>query len=334
MPKDNSKVNIDADDLHQLARAFFRSRILLTAYELGLFTALGDGGKTSAEVASALETDPRATDRLMNALAVLGLLHKEEGRFANAEAAARYLVKGKAEYMAGLMHTVNLWDSWSTLTGAVRAGTTAFERPGGEAGERRTDAFIAAMHAGASARAERLVATLDLAGVSRVLDVGGGSGAYAMAFVRASKKITATVFDLPHVTPLTRRYVEAGGLSGKIDVVEGDATADELPRGYDLVFMSQLLHSNSPAENEALIANGAASLNPGGRLVIQDFVVDEGRAGPPQAVIFALNMLVNTEAGDTYTEAEIRRWLEAAGLADVERRDTDFETTLMIGRKT
>lgn len=331
---ENCGSELTADDIHGMARAFFRSRILLTAYELGVFTELGDGRKTSAEVASALETDPRATDRLMNALAVLGVLNKEEGRFANAEAASRYLVEGRPEYMAGLMHTVNLWDSWSTLTDAVRAGTTAFERPGGEAGERRTQAFIAAMHAGGSLRAERLVATLDLAGVSRVLDVGGGSGAYAMAFARARDGVTATVVDLPPVTPLARRYVEAGGLSGKIDVVEGDANVDELPRGYDLVFMSQLLHSNSPAENEALIANGAASLNAGGRLVIQDFVVDEDRTGPPQPVIFALNMLVNTEAGDTYAEAEIRGWMEAAGLTDVERLDTDFETTLMIGRKT
>jgi SAM-dependent methyltransferase len=330
----NSGFELTADDLQQIARAFFRSRILLTAYELGVFTELGDERKTSAEVASTLETDPRATDRLMNALAVLGLLVKDGETFANTPAASRYLVAGRPEYMAGLMHTVNLWDSWSTLTDAVRAGTTAFERPGGEAGERRTEAFIAAMHYGASLRAERLVGMLDLDGVSRVLDVGGGSGAYALALVRAREGITATVVDLPHVTPLARRYVEAGRLSGKIDVVEGDANEDGLPRGYDLVFMSHLLHSSSPAENEELIANGAASLNAGGRLVVQDFVVDEGRAGPPQPVIFALNMLVNTAAGDTYAEAEIRGWMEAAGLADVERIDTDFETTLIIGRKT
>jgi len=323
----------NADYIHQLARAFFRSRILLTAYELGVFTALGDGSKTSADVAAALGTDPRATDRLMNALAVLGLLRKEGGLFANAEAAARYLVAGKPEYMAGLGHTVNLWDSWSTLTEAVRAGTAVFERPDGGAGEERTRAFIAAMHYGGSARAERLVALLELDGVERVLDVGGGSGAYAMAFARARDGIAATVFDLPHVTPLTRRYVEEAGLSDRIDVAEGDAVADELPRGYDLVFMSQLLHSNSAAENEALIANGAASLNAGGRLVIQDFVVDDGRTGPPQAIIFAINMLVNTAAGDTYTEAEVRGWMEAAGLGGVERVDTDFETTLMMGTK-
>jgi len=326
-------MDLNADDIHNLARAFFRSRILLSAYELGVFTALGEGRKSSAEVASALGTDARATDRLMNALSVLGLLIKEEGRFANAEVASRYLVEGKAEYMAGLGHTVNLWDSWSTLTDAVRAGTTAFERPGGEAGERRTQAFIAAMHYGASLRAERLVARLDLDGVARVLDVGGGSGAYAMAFARAREGITVTVFDLPPVTPLTRKYIEAEGLSDKVDVVEGDAVEDELPRGYDVVFMSQLLHSNSPEENERLLANGASSLNAGGRLVVQDFVVDDGRTGPPQPIIFALNMLVNTAAGDTYTEAEIRDWMEAAGLAAVERIDTDFETTLMIGRK-
>jgi predicted O-methyltransferase YrrM len=269
----------------------------------------------------------------MNALAALGFLEKEGERFANAPASAHYLVEGKPEYMAGLGHTAHLWDSWSTLTEAVRAGTSAFERPGGEAAERRTEAFIAAMHYGASRRAARLVAMLDLDGVARVLDVGGGSGAYAMAFVRAREGLTATVVDLPRVTPLTRRYVAEAGLSHKIEVVEGDAVEEALPRGYDLVFMSQLLHSNSPAENEALLANGAASLNARGRLVVQDFVVDEGRAGPPAAVMFALNMLVNTAAGDTYKESEIRGWMEAAGLANVERRDTAFETTLMIGRK-
>ena len=154
-----------------------------------------------------------------------------------------------------------------------------------------------------------------------------------MAFVRAQEGITATVFDTPQVTPLARRYVEAEGLSGKIGIVAGDANVDELPRGYELVLVSQLIHSNSPEENAALINNCAAALNAGGRLVVQDFVVDEGRAGPPRPVIFALNMLVNTEAGDTYTEAEIRGWMEAAGLAGVERIDTDFETTLVTGTK-
>jgi hypothetical protein len=133
-----SRRDLTADDVHELARAFFRSRILLTAYELGVFTALGGERRTSAEVAQELDTDARATDRLMNALAVLGLLQKKGGKFANSAAAARYLVAGKPEYMAGLGHTVNLWDSWSTLTDAVRSGTTAFERPGGEAGELRT----------------------------------------------------------------------------------------------------------------------------------------------------------------------------------------------------
>lgn len=334
MSKSEERPELTVDDIQQIARAYHYSRILLTAYELGIFTALADERKTSAEVAAALGTDPRATDRLLNALAILRLLNKEEGRFGNTAAAARYLVKGKPEYMAGLMHGVHLWDAWSTLTDAVRAGTSVFERPGGEAGERRTEAFIAAMHYNAAFRAGRLVEMLDLGRVARVLDVGGGSGIYAMAFVRAREGITATVFDLPHVTPLTRGYVEAEGLSDKIDIVAGDANADPLPRGYDLVLASQLIHSNSPEENAALITNCGTSLNAGGRLVVQDFVVGEGRAGPPRPVIFALNMLVNTEAGDTYTEAEIRRWMEAAGLADVERIGTDFETTLVIGSKT
>ncbi len=322
----------DADDLQRVARGFQASRILLTAYELGVFGALGDGRRTSAEVARALGTDARATDRLLNALVALGMAEKDEGRFANGPAAARYLVPGKPEYMSGLMHAVHLWETWGTLTGAVRAGTSVW---GGEEEEREegevTKAFIAAMDYRASRVAAGVVALLDLAGVWRVLDVGGGSGAYAGAFVRAG--VRATVFDLPDVIPLTRNYVAREGLGNEVDFVAGDYTNDDLGRGFDLVFLSQIIHANSFAANVALMTKAAAALAPGGRVVVQDFVVDEGRTGPPGAVVFALNMLVATEAGDTYTEGEIREMMARAGFADVKRVDTPFETTLMIGKK-
>jgi hypothetical protein len=178
-----------------------------------------------------------------------------------------------------------------------------------------------------------VVASLDLAGVSRVLDVGGGSGAYAMEFVRAHAGIMATVFDLPKVLPLTAEYVRRAGLQDRVALVAGDYDRDDLGPGFDLVFLSAIIHSNSAVRNRDLIRKGFAALESPGQLVVQDFIVDEDRLGPPFGVLFALNMLVGTDAGDTYTESEVRQWMLEAGFDRVARRDTPFGTSLIVGHR-
>jgi SAM-dependent methyltransferase len=320
------------EQIRGIAYAFQESRILLTAHELGIFTALGGGKHTSGGIASLLGTDPRATDRLMNALCAMGLLEKENGRFSNSPAAAQCLVEGSPGYLGGLMHTVHLWDTWTTLTGAVKAGTGILPRPGSDGGEEWVSAFIAAMHDRAVRQAPAVVGQLDLAGVTRVLDVGGGSGAYAMAFVRAKAGLSAVVFDLPNVLPLTASYIERDGLSGQVSTVAGDYLRDDLGGGFDVVFLSAIIHSNSAGENAELIRKCARALRPGGCVVVQDFIMDEERVAPSHGAFFALNMLVGTEAGDTYTESEVSAWMIAAGLSGVSRQGTPFGTSQIVGR--
>lgn len=318
------------DDIQKLARAFKLSRVLLSGYELGVFAAV-DKGATSAEVARRIKADDRATDRLLNALVVLGLLTKRAGVFRLTAASRKYLVPGGRDYLAGIAHTNHMWDRWGDLTAAVRRGRSPFAGiPRDDAG---TAAFIVAMHYRATRIAPAIVRMLDLKGVTRVLDVGGGPGDYAIAFARASRRIHAAVFDLPTVVPLARRFIMAAGMAERVEAIAGDYEVGSLGRGYDLVFMSQILHSNSFAANVKLVKKGAAALSPGGRLVVQEFVVDEDRAGPPQAVLFALNMLAATDGGDTYTEKEIGEMMTRAGLRDLTRKDTPFDTTLIIGRK-
>jgi 2-polyprenyl-3-methyl-5-hydroxy-6-metoxy-1,4-benzoquinol methylase len=333
----NKSLESDAlspDSIREIAHACQRSRVLLTAYELGVFTALGDASKSSAEVATKLKTDPRATDRLMNALCAIGLLEKKGDKFSNTPATARFLVQGKPEYMAGLMHTVHLWDTWSTLTPAVREGKSVGRPPVNERGEKWLTAFIAAMHDRAKKQAPVVASLLDLSGVSRVLDVGGGSGAFAMAFVCAKAGISATVFDLPNVVSLTQTYIEQEGLADKVKTVAGDYMVDDLGSGFDLVFLSAIIHSNSVEENLKLIRKCAQALSPQGQVVVQDFIMDEDRTSPAHGALFALNMLVGTEAGDTYTEAEVRSWMEETGLSNFIRKDTHFGTALIMGRKS
>jgi len=313
--------------------AFQRSRAFLTAVELGLFAALGTHEKTSATVAAALGTDPRATDRLMNALAATGFIRKHGSAFANRPEGRRFLVPGSPEYLGGLMHQVHLWESWSTLTEAVRKGTSVYEGAATRQ-EDWSEAFISAMHDRARRAAPGVVALVGVEGVRRVLDVGGGSGAYSACFAKAGPGIRATVFDLPDVLPITRRFLALEGAESLVDTVGGDYLEDPLPMGYDLVLLSAILHSLDAHGCSLLIGKCAGALNAGGRLVVQEFFMDEGRTGPPRAALFALNMLVGTERGDTYTAGEVRAWMEAAGLSGIERRETGPDTAILVGRKS
>lgn len=322
-----------SDSIRELALGFQKSRVLLTAFELGMFTALGDKSKTAAEAAKVLKTDARATERLMDALCVLGFLKKRKDRFSNTPLALRFLVKGSPDFMVGLGHTVNMWDTWSTLTQAVRQGKTVLTQFFDKRGKEWLTAFIVAMHERACQQARKIILLLDLSGASSVLDVGGGSGAYAMAFVQAKKGISSTVFDLPGVIPLTRNYIKQEGFLGKVKTVSGDYKADSLGEGFDLVFLSAIIHSNSSLENRALMRKCAAALNPQGQVALQDFIMDEDRTKPAFGALFALNMLVATESGDTYTESEVRSWMQEAGLSGIKRKDTGFGTSLIIGRK-
>ncbi|NOY07109.1 MAG: methyltransferase domain-containing protein [Chlorobi bacterium] len=322
---------LTADQIRNFAFSWRASRVLLTACELDVFTILGESWKQSTEVAESLEADPRATDRLMNALAGMGVLVKKDGSFANTEAALRFLVRGSDGYIHSLDHVANLWKSWSTLTDAVRQGSRVLESPGIKWDTQSLHAFIAGMHDRARDTADETILSLDLTDVSRVLDVGGGSGVYSMAMARAKEDLRATVFDLPHVVPITEQYIRKSGFSERIDTLAGDYNVDDFGNGYDMVFLSAVVLINSPEANRKLIGKCAGALKPGGQVVVQDYILDEDRTAPLHATLYALNMLVVTRAGDTYTEQEVRSWMEEAGLRRITRTDTRFGVSQITG---
>ncbi|HSQ36204.1 MAG TPA: methyltransferase [Candidatus Binatia bacterium] len=332
-PLPKEKPIVSRLQLQAAVYGFRRSRIILTAFELGLFSQLQDRWLDSEKLAKAIGTDARATDRLLNALCVLGLVKKKDGRFANAKLARELLVAGKPGFLAGLGHTANQWQSWHTLSEAVRRGTAVWQRKPGPDAAKGLAGFIAAMHERATPQAAAIVKLLDLTGVKRCLDIGAGSAAYAMALARAGAGIRVTAFDRPVVLPLTRDYVRRAGLLSRIDLVAGDFHGDDWGQGYDLILLSAIVHMNSPRENERLIARAARSLNPGGQLVIQDFIMAPDRTRPAAGAFFALNMLVATARGDAFTAAEVRGWMQAAGLKKIVRHATPFDASLLIGRK-
>ena len=319
--------------IREAATGFQASRILLTAVELRIFSVIADEGATSAEIAARIGGDPRATDRLLNALCAMGLLWKRDGRFRNTSASARFLVDDSPEYVAGLGHTAGLWRTWSGLTGTVRNGKPALRPVMNDRGDTWTVPFIAAMHYRAAQQAPKVAALLGLEGVSRVLDVGGGSGAFAIAFAQHQPGLSAVVFDLPAVVPLTQTYISRAGLESRVATAAGDYLVDPLPGGFDLVFLSAVVHSNAPAENAALLRSCTAALQPGGRVALIDWIMADDRVTPASGAFFAINMLVGTEHGDTFTEAEIREWMTAAGLSRGPRIETGSGTDILIGVK-
>jgi len=328
-----SKYNFSAIELIDLASGYRQSRILLTGLELGVFTILDKGKKTSREAAKILKTDEKATDRLMNALCAMKILKKRNNFFSNSSSSSRYLVEGKPGFLANLFHINNLWENWSTLTKVIYKGGTVSKEPERHRGKKSTSDFIGAMHFFAKSRATKVVALINLKGVKNVLDVGGGSGAYSIEFVRRGKGINAVVFDLPSVIPLTNKYIENEGLGGRIKTVAGDFNINNLGEGFDLVLLSSIIHSNSPDENLRLIKKCYNALNQNGQIVIQDFIMNKDKTIPDFGVLFAINMLVNTEAGDTYTFGEVKAWLEESKFSKIKKKNAPADTTLIIGRK-
>ncbi|MEP0767539.1 MAG: methyltransferase domain-containing protein [Fimbriimonadia bacterium] len=319
--------------VRDMAYAFQKSRVLLSAFELGLFSALGDEDLAAEEVAMRAGADAGAVARLLNAQVALGLVRKSEGRFSNTPFASEHLVEGKPGYMAGLMHGANQWHTWSTLTEVVRTGKSMVPHHVADRGVEWLRAFIAAMHWRGVPQAPETLAPVDLRGVKRILDVGGGSGAYCMEMVRREPGAQAVVFDLPEVVGLTQEYVAAAGLTDRVTTQPGDYTREDLGRDYDLVFLCAIVHSNSYQANRSLVAKCARALSPGGRLVIVDYVMSEDRTQPPEGAMFSINMLLGTEGGDNYTETEMREWLRDAGLEFVSRTDLPFGTSVLIARK-
>ena len=320
--------------LMEMIMGFRISRIILTGFELGIFTELGQADKTSGEVAGNLSLNPRTTDRLMNALVAVGLLKKKNAQFSNTDFSSKFLVKNSASYMGGLFHSVNTWSTWNTLTEAVRAGTTVSIDPNmGNRGDAWLEPFIAAMHQRAVPQSVEVANVLDLSNVKNILDIGGGSGAFSFEFLKRAKDATAVIFDLPSVVPITKKYIDRSGLSGSVRTLAGDYLLDGFGKGFDLVYISAVIHINSPSENLDLLKKSAAALNPGGQVVIMDHIMNEDRTEPNAGAIFAINMVAGTKHGDVYTENEIRSWMLEAGLKNIKRINTENESSLMIGYK-
>jgi (2Fe-2S) ferredoxin/predicted O-methyltransferase YrrM len=331
MVKARDEAGAFPDDLNEMIRAFMPSRAVLTALELDVFTAVGEG-TSAAEVARRIGADPRATEMLLNALVSLQLLEKRDGTFSPTLRSARFFREGSRDNArAGLLHTANLWHRWSTLTECVRFGTAVESR---DRDHKWVTAFIAAMDRNARERAGAVVKAVGTSGIQRMLDLGGGSAAYSIAFARAIPGLKSEILDLGEVVPLAQENIHKAGLADRITTRVGDMLHDPLGENYDLILASAICHMFSEDENRKLLQRAYHALAPKGQLVVQDFILEPAKTAPRAAALFSLNMLVGTRAGSSYSEPEYANWLRDAGFSDVRRVRLPGPSGLMIGVRT
>ena len=313
--------------------AFQKSRIILTAFELDIFSFLEKNSYTSAAVAKALHLNEGATERLLNVLVALEFLKKNNDKYSNTEDSLKFFTKNSPAYLGGLMHSNHLWDTWSHLSEVVKTGKPAHDTEINDRGDEWLEAFIHAMHDRGKKQAPAQVANIDLTNVASVLDVGGGSGCFSMAFINQNPELRTAVFDLPNVVPISKKIIENEGFAGRIEHFEGDYTTDKLPKGFDLIFLSAIIHSNSFETNQELVRKCFHSLNPNGRIVIQDWIMNDAKTEPVQGAIFSINMLVGVDGGDCYSEKEVKNWLANAGFSDSVKVDLKSGLAQVTGTK-
>ena len=247
----------------RLAGGFRASRVILTANNFAVFEHLKTP-KTAAALARKIKTDPRATEILLDAVTALGLLKKTGTKYQNTGLSTTFLVKASPMYQGDMLrHSDTLWKNWSGLDLVVRTGLP------NRVGERHHESFIRAMHNNAVFRAQDVIKAVDMGGVKKALDLGGGPGTYSMEMARQGANVT--LFDLPNTIVISKKLVKEAKVRN-IDYIGGDFHSDDIGTGYDLVFISQILHSLSKDESLALLKKSANTLNPRGRIAIQEFL--------------------------------------------------------------
>lgn len=324
-----------AEDILALGRSYQGAAVLAAAADLDLFAALSAVPLAASELARALECDLRAVTILLNALVGLGLLKKSGQQYVlPAELHAFLTPDGAQSILAMAQHQGHCLRNWAQLGRVVKTGRPAQCMPGvrGEAGDQ--EAFIGAMHNISAPNADQVIRAVQPLQFRHLLDIGGASGTWTIAFLRACPSAQASIFDLPHVLPMARRRLAAAGLEQRVKLVAGDFMKDSLPPSADLAWVSAIVHQNSRAQNCALFTAVFQVLTPGGRIAIRDILMEEDRTRPVAGALFAVNMLVATEGGGTFTFGELREDLMSAGFAGVaQARQDEAMNAVVIASK-
>jgi precorrin-6B methylase 2 len=326
-----------AERILALARGYQAACVLAAAADLDLFRTLGSEAFTARRLALKLGTDLRGTTVLLDALVALELLDKEDGAYRIPPSLGPLLCgHDRVSVLAMVQHQANCLRRWAQLSEVVQSGRPAPRRASIRGEEADNEAFINAMDNVSAPIAAALIEEIGPFEFNHLLDVGGASGTWTMALLQACPEATATLFDLPEVIPLAERRLGEAGLIRRVQLVPGDFEVDPLPAGADFAWVSAIIHQNSREQNRLLFARVFGALAAGGRVLIRDVLMDDSRTSPPSGALFAVNMLVATEGGGTFTYDEVREDLESVGFVDVTvlRRDEGMHSVFSAMKPT
>ena len=323
-------------DLLQLSGGYWSACALHAGVKLDLFSVLDGVARTAADVAQTRQTNPRATGMLLDALTALGLLEKRDSTYVDTTFAAANLSKNSSGYLGHIiMHHHHLMSGWARLHESVTSGVPVREPVSHGDDEIVRESFLMGMFNLASQLAPRIARSVDLSDCRSLLDLGGGPGTYAIHFCLANPELSAVVFDLPTTRRFAEETIARFDLSQKISFASGDFNIDPVPTGFDAAWLSHVLHADGPEACAALVHKAVAALKPGGLLLVQEFILDDNRSGPPFPALFSLNMLLGTESGQAYSGRELADMMTEAGLSDVHRLVLELPNGagVMSGRK-
>jgi hypothetical protein len=323
MPHDD----MNLDQLQRLLWGFAGHRVITVAGRTGILRLLAEKDHTTSGIASELGLDELAAGKVVRALVALGIAEAEGEQYRAAAGLREFFLPGDRDVVPFLEHSHAMYERWGeTLEPWLRGqGWPVAERTPEEV--RR---FGAAMRAMGAQMARRVADALDLQGVKRMLDVGGGWGHFSQAMCRVRPDLHATVLDRPEVVEKARTELAGTEIEERIAFLAGDYLSTDYGVGYDLVLFANVLHQENADHARNLMRRGAAALAPGGRVTVVDFAIDDERREHLLGALFAINM---RSFGDTWTEADIRGWMADAGLDQGERIDLGPDRWIISGLK-
>ena len=306
-------------NIMEMSGNYWKSCTLHAGIRLDIFTALSTDQLTSEDVAQKLNGDKRGVTMLLNALTAMDLLVRDNDRYSNTPSSASFLSKDSHQYIGHMiMYHQQLMASWSHLDIAVRTGIPARAKASQSDEEWRGN-FLMGMHNMATMLASMLVNKIDLSRRRHLLDLGGGLGTYAIHFCLNNRQLNATVYDLPSTRPFAERIIEEFDLNGRINFMEGDYLQGGIEGVYDVVWLSHILHAEGTEDCQKIIHKAVSALEPGGMIVVHDFLLNNTMDGPLFPALFSLNMLLGTPAGQSYSEQQIMDMLAGAGVNKIQR---------------
>jgi len=308
-------------ELLQLSGGYWSACALHAGVKLDLFSRSG----TAAELAQAVGCDERGLEMLLNALTALGLMEKQGGSYAATRFAADYLSRTSPRYLGYIiMHHHHLMAGWSHLDVSVRSGAPYRDRISHASDAAERESFEMGMFNLAMLLAPHIVSQVNLQGRRRLLDLGGGPGTYAIHFCQANPELSAVVYDLPTTRPFAEKTISSFGLNERISFHEGDFEHDAVPGGFDVAWLSHILHGEGPDGCALILQRAVAALQPGGMLLVQEFILDDSMAGPLFPALFSLNMLVCTPHGQAYSQSQLETMMTAAGISSIRRLELNL----------